>query len=124
MRNSLPLVSIAIPTYNRANGYLREALQASLGQSYPAIEIIVSDNFSSDNTEEVVRSYSDSRIRYFRQSENIGANNNFNFCLDQSRGAYFLLLPDDDLIDRDFIDVCIRAANYNTNIGITESFTS
>ena len=123
MGNSLPLVSIAIPTYNRANGYLREALQASLGQSYPAIEIIVSDNFSSDNTEEVVKSYSDSRIRYFRQSENIGANNNFNFCLEQARGAYFLLLPDDDLIDYDFIDLCMKTANYNTDIGIIRTGT-
>jgi len=118
MTDVLPIVSIAIPTYNRANGYLRQAIQAALNQSYPEIDIIVSDNCSSDNTEEVVRGFADPRIRYFRHSANIGANNNFNFCLEQARGSYFLLLQDDDLIDSDFIDVCMRAACANGDAGI------
>jgi glycosyltransferase involved in cell wall biosynthesis len=118
-----PLISIGIPTYNRANGYLKQAIQASLNQNYPELEIIVSDNCSPDKTEDLVKGFADPRIRYFRQSENIGMNNNFNFCVRQARGAYFLLLPDDDLIDDDFIDVCMQAANYDTNIGIIRTGT-
>jgi len=123
INNIYPLVTIAIPTYNRANSYLGQTLQSALSQTYQNIEIIVSDNCSSDNTEMVVKSFSDPRIRYFKQAKNIGPNNNFNFCLEQAKGDYFLLLQDDDLIDSDFVEVCMRAANYNTDIGIIRTGT-
>lgn len=113
-----PLVTIGIPTYNRANGYLREALESALAQSYPNVEIIVSDNGSTDGTEAVVRSYADPRVRYLRQEPALTPNNNFNFCLQQARGAYFLLLHDDDKVDPDFVSVCLGAANHDTGIGV------
>jgi len=118
-----PLVTIAIPTYNRADDYLEQALESALNQTYSNIEIIVSDNCSPDNTETVVKGFSDPRIRYFRQTENIGANNNFNFCIEQARGVYFLLLQDDDMIDNDFVEVCMKSANYDTGIGIIRTGT-
>src|SRR4030042_2488708 len=121
--NTYPLVTIAIPTYNRADGFLKEAIRSALNQTYSNIEIIVSDNCSVDNTTTVVKSFNDPRIRYFKHKENIGANNNFNFCVEQARGAYFLLLHDDDLIDDDFIDVCMKAAEYNTDIGLIRTGT-
>ncbi len=68
MNNLFPLVTIAIPTYNRADGYLKQALQSAVNQTYKNIEIVVSDNCSPDNTEAVVRSYTDPRIRYFQQA--------------------------------------------------------
>lgn len=113
-----PLVTIAIPTYNRANSYLKQAIQSAVNQIYSNIEIIVSDNASTDNTEMIVKSFSDPRIRYFKQGRNIGMINNCNFCLEQARGDYFLLLHDDDLIDHDFADVCMKAVNYRTNVGV------
>jgi glycosyltransferase involved in cell wall biosynthesis len=113
-----PLVTIAIPTYNRAKAYLRNAIECALGQTYENIEVVISDNCSSDNTEEIVRGYADPRIRYFRQSANIGANNNFNYCLEKAEGDYFLLFHDDDSIDADFIETCMKTAAYRTDIGI------
>jgi glycosyltransferase involved in cell wall biosynthesis len=115
---NLPLVTIGMPTYNRANGYLREALACALAQTYPNVEIVVSDNASPDNTEEVVRSYADPRIHYFRQETGLIPNDNFNFCLQQARGDYFLMLHDDDKIDPDFVETCLRAAGYQTHFGI------
>lgn len=112
-----PLATIAIPTYNRADSYLRHALESALKQTYQNIEIIVSDNCSNDNTALVVKGYVDPRIRYFKHEKNIGANNNFNFCLKEARGDYFLLLQDDDLIDNNFVEVCIRAAQSSKDIG-------
>ena len=117
-RQDLPLVTIGIPTYNRANGYLREALVSALAQTYPNLEIVVSDNGSTDNTESVVRSYADSRVRFFRQQPPVAPNDNFNFCLQQANGAYFLLLHDDDKIDPDFVETCLNAANHDTRFGI------
>jgi len=113
-----PLVTIGIPTYNRADNYLRQSLNAAVNQTYSNLEIIVSDNCSTDNTESVVKDFHDPRIRYFKQKVNIIANDNFNFCLNQARGEYFLLLHDDDLIDNDFIETCMKSTNYSTDIGI------
>lgn len=113
-----PLVSIAITTHNRANSYLPHTLQSALSQTYTHLEIIVSDDCSTDNTQEFVSAFSDLRIRYFRHAENIGAKNNYNFCVNQARGSYFLLFHDDDLIDPDFVETCMTAVNHETNVGI------
>lgn len=113
-----PLVTIAIPTYNRADSYLKQAIQSALNQTYSNIEIIVSDNCSTDHTEALVRSFNDSRIQYFKQSRNIGMVNNANFCLDKAKGAYFIQFHSDDLLDHDFVSVCMQAVNDDTNVGI------
>ncbi|CUS34229.1 glycosyltransferase family 2 protein [Candidatus Nitrospira nitrificans] len=118
MNHTLPLVSIGIPTYNRASSYLKAALRSAVSQTYKNIEIIVSDNCSSDHTESVVKEFDDSRIRYFRQKHNIGATKNCNFCLDQAQGKYFLMLFDDDVIDDDFISTCLGAAASQGEPGV------
>lgn len=118
-----PLVTIGIPTYNRADIFLRNALESAINQTYKNIEIIVSDNCSQDNTESLVKTYSNKCIRYFRQSENIAANDNFNFCLEKANGKYFLLLHDDDLVDNDFIESCIQAIDGSEDVGIIRTGT-
>lgn len=120
---SRPLVTIGIPTYNRAAKKLRSALQCAVSQTYGNLEIVVSDNCSTDNTEEVVSSFADPRIRYIRQAENIGAHNNFNFCVKEARGAYFLLFHDDDLIDADFVEACMNAVDDDITLGIIRTGT-
>ena len=117
-QNKLPLVTIAIPTYNRADTFLPQAARSALAQTYANTEIIIADNCSTDNTQAFVRSISNSRIRYFKHPTNMRANDNFNFCLQQAKGDYFLLLHDDDLIDPDFVALCLDAAGYQTDIGI------
>jgi glycosyltransferase involved in cell wall biosynthesis len=115
---SRPLVTIGIPTYNRADSYLRAAVQSALDQTYPNLEVVISDNGSVDHTEELIRSIADPRIRYFKQEQNLGVTGNFNFCVQQARGAYFLLLCDDDLIDPDFVETCMDAAGDRTDYGM------
>lgn len=121
--NNLPLVSIAIPTYNRADGYLREALQSALAQSYGNLEIIVSDNCSTDGTPNYVQRIGSERIRYFRQPKPLSPNGNFNFCLANAKGCYFLLLHDDDAIDHDYIETCMKAANHSPNYALIRTGT-
>ena len=118
-----PKVTIALPTYNRASRFLIPALECALAQDWQDLEIIVSDNCSSDATPDVVASYTDPRVRYFRQEENIGANNNFNFCVEKARGDYFLLFPDDDVIDPDMISSCMRAAHGDSSFGVIRTGT-
>jgi glycosyltransferase involved in cell wall biosynthesis len=116
-------VTIGLPTYNRANRFLVPALECALAQDWENLEIIVSDNCSTDNTSEVMSSYTDPRLRYVRQEENIGANNNFNFCVQEARGSYFLLYPDDDAIDPDLVSSCMAAAAGVTDYGVIRTGT-
>lgn len=118
-----PIVSIGIPTYNRADGLLKNALQSALNQTYENVEVVVSDNCSSDNTAEFVRSFENPRLRYFRHDKNIGPVNNFNYCLEKANGDYFLLLHDDDLIDPDFVETCMQHANFEKHYGIIRTGT-
>ncbi len=113
-----PLVTIGIPTYNRAAGKLQGCIDRALAQTYQNIEVVVSDNCSSDHTQQLVESIDDPRLRYFRQATNIGPNNNFNFCLQQARGEYFLLFHDDDTIDTDFVEACVSALKPGQEVGV------
>jgi glycosyltransferase involved in cell wall biosynthesis len=116
--SACPLVTIAIPTYNRAESYFLSALQSALSQTYSNIEMVVSDNCSNDHTQAMVRAIKDPRIRYFRHDPGIGQKNNYNFCIEQAKGNYVLLLHDDDLIDDDFVSACMHAAGGTAGVGI------
>lgn len=120
---SSPLVTIAIPTHNRADGYLRLALESALAQAYEPLEIVVADNCSTDDTPRLVRSYGDRRIRYVRHRSPLRPNDNFNFCVEAARGRYLLLLHDDDLVDADFVASCIAATANRTEPGIVRTGT-
>lgn len=113
-----PLVTVAIPTYNRADLSLPTAIRCALNQTYDNIEIIVADNASTDQTPELMKSFNDDRIIYYRHDTNLGKINNMNFCLEKARGEYFLMYHDDDLIDADLVETCMRGINYKTGVGI------
>ena len=100
---SQPLVTIAIPTYNRAL-YLGQAIESALLQTYHNIEVLVADNASTDNTGEVVKQFNDPRVQYHRHEENRGLVYNWNFCLKQARGEFFLMLSDDDILERNAVE--------------------
>lgn len=89
------LISIIITTYNRAN-LIRTAINTCLNQTYKTIEIILVDDASTDNTQEVVKSISDSRISYFRHSQNKGPAGARNTGLKNARGQYLAFLDSDD----------------------------
>lgn len=105
---ALPLVSIGIPTFTRASS-LRRAIESAQAQTYPNLEIVVSDNGSTDDTEQICRALcsNDVRIRYFRQDANMGPTDNFLFVLRQARGLFFMWLADDDWVDADYVAKCV-----------------
>jgi glycosyltransferase involved in cell wall biosynthesis len=113
-----PLVTIGVPTYNRANHFLRNVVENALGQTYENLEVLVSDNCSTDHTPEVVGSFRDSRVRYVRQERNLGQIGNSNFLVQEARGDYLLVLHDDDRIDPDFIETCVAAAAGHPQVGL------
>ncbi len=103
------LVTIGLMTHNRARFYLPATLKSILSQTYKNFELIISDNASTDNTEELCRVYAkqDSRIRYIRQKEDIGYTANVNFFRTQISGEYFVWICDDDLWAPTFLEKCV-----------------
>jgi glycosyltransferase involved in cell wall biosynthesis len=109
----IPVVSIGLPVYNGEN-YLKEAIDSILSQTYPDFELIISDNASTDSTEEICKAAAnkDSRIRYYRNEKNLGAGWNFNHVFHLARGKYFQWACHDDvwnstLLER-YVDVLDR----------------
>lgn len=96
-----PLLSICFPTYNRAE-LLHKCLAsffAELEENKDFVEIIVSDNASTDETPEVIKAFQKMhQFRYFRNEVNIGAERNFEQCLTAAKGKYFWIFGDDDFI--------------------------
>lgn len=96
-KDKYPLVSIGIPTYNRNVG-IKKTLESIWLQHYPNLEVIISDNHSTDNTKDVIEDLirEHSNIKYWRQPFNIGMVPNFEFVLRQATGTYFMWVADDD----------------------------
>jgi glycosyltransferase involved in cell wall biosynthesis len=97
MAGKEPLLTIAIPTFNSAH-FLPDAISSIMRQGLDDFEILIVDNASEDNTEEVVRSFENPHIRYLRNSSNLGACENGNRCLANSRGRYIKFLCADDVL--------------------------
>ncbi len=95
MNSKCKFVSVIIPTYERA-ALLSRAIDSVLGQTYRNFECIVVDDSSSDNTTEVVESFDDARIRYFRHHTNRHASAARNTGIAQARGDLIAFLDDDD----------------------------
>jgi glycosyltransferase involved in cell wall biosynthesis len=118
-----PLVSVSIPTFNRARSYLPAALASVCSQTYEKVEIFVSDNASEDETKELVTNIGDSRIRYHRHSTNIGPSQNMNFCVQQARGELLVVLSDDDIVAPDFVESCVQLAATHPDVGLIRTGT-
>lgn len=105
-----PKLTIGMPVHNGAN-FLHEALRTLLNQTFADFELIVSDNASTDETEQIVRGYmaSDKRIKYRKHPENIGAIGNFNCLVELAQGEFFKWASHDDICDPDFLSECISA---------------
>lgn len=115
-----PRVTVCIPTHNRAE-LLRACIDSVLAQTYRRFLIVVSDNASTDHTETVVRSFADPRIRYVRQSENIGVLRNYAQFLESVETEYALVLADDDLLYPMLLEQCVLALDESPEVGVVHS---
>ncbi|MGA3050075.1 MAG: glycosyltransferase family 2 protein, partial [Terracidiphilus sp.] len=100
-QNEKPLLTIAIPTYNRAR-YLRELLSVLFDQliDQPQVELIISDNASPDETPALLEEFRQRGLQflYIRNETNIGADGNILQCFEQAHGKYVWVLSDDDVV--------------------------
>ena len=114
MRNSEPLVSIFMPSYNAEN-FIKEALESAINQNYSNIEIVISDDDSSDKTSDILRGYQEKypdKIKLFLQGKNLGVTKNCNFILKHCLGEYICFFAGDDVLKENCISeqlkICIQ----------------
>lgn len=117
-----PRLTIAIPTLNRAHCVGR-AIESALAQVDADIEVIVSDNGSSDGTPDVIARYDDPRLRKFRHETTMPPQAHGNFLLDAARGEFFLGLSDDDYIDPDFAQRAIALYDRHPELSFVYTAT-
>jgi len=95
-------VSVCIPIYNGGE-YLRQTLESVLRQDYKNLEVIISDNCSTDNTREIVQSFIDGRIRYHRNPRTVGCTKNWNRCIALAKGEYIAIFHADDVYSKEMV---------------------
>jgi glycosyltransferase involved in cell wall biosynthesis len=114
MTSHLPAVSIGLPVYNGA-ATIGRAIIALLGQTFADFELIISDNGSTDGTEEICRDFArrDERIRYVRHSRNRGPAPNFAFALAEARAPLFMWAAADDHWQAEFLAANVEMLRAN-----------
>lgn len=104
-----PKVSIGLPVFNGAD-FVGDAIKSIRAQTFADFELIICDNASTDDTEEICRSHAaeDDRIRYIRHSENLGASANFSHVFNESRGQYFKWHGHDDMLEPEYLEKLVK----------------
>jgi glycosyltransferase involved in cell wall biosynthesis len=120
---STPRLTIGLPVYN-GEQYLAEALDALLTQSYTNFELVISDNASTDKTPEICRAFCarDARIRYIRQSTNVGAAPNHNFLVPLARGEYFKWASHDDVYAPTLLERCVQVLDSRPDVALVHAW--
>ena len=114
------LVSICIPVYNGAKT-IKMTIDSVLEQSYSDFELIIVDNCSTDETVDIVKSYTDERIKLFCNDSNLGMAGNWNKCLEYVQGEYLQYLCADDTIFSECIKEKVSMMNREEDIILVTS---
>lgn len=117
-------MSIGLPVFN-GEKYLEEALDSILAQTFQDFELIISDNASTDRTQEICQAYveKDNRVRYYRNARNLGLVMNFNRVFNLASGEYFKWAACDDVLAPDFLIKCVRILDQDPSVVLCHSKT-
>lgn len=121
---SNPLISVFIPAYNNAK-FIKHTIDCIINQTYTNWELIISDDCSTDNTVEIIKTYSDNRIRLIEQTKNLGLVGNWNSLIPELKGEFVKLVCGDDLISNTCLEkqIAVFLSQKNSNISLVTSFT-
>jgi glycosyltransferase involved in cell wall biosynthesis len=122
MMDRIPFFSVCIPTYNRAS-FLPKAIESVLSQDFTDFELVICDNASNDNTEEVVKNYRDERIRYVRYKYLVSMYANHNRCIDLASSCWLLFVHSDDYIQENSLNKYYQMISQNSKPEIAIYFS-
>jgi len=121
MDSAKPLISVIIPTHNRAD-LLPRAIKSVLDQTFTDFEVIIVDDASIDDTEAVVKQMGDNRVRYIRHTHNLGGSAARNTGIREARGEYIAFLDDDDEYLPEKLKMMLQALSSSSNkVGLAYS---
>lgn len=119
---AIPKVSVVIPSYNYGR-FLDEAIQSVLDQTYLDFELIIIDDQSKDNTDEVVQKYlSNPKVTYYKNDTNLGLGGNFNKCLEYANGEYIKFLLADDVFQPGLLASFVKVMDENPGVSLVTSY--
>lgn len=112
-----PIITIGMPVLN-GEKYIHAAIESVLSQTFTDLELIVSDNASTDQTREIAEGFahSDSRVKVVSHAETIGAHHNYNSIVPLARGEFFKWAAHDDLLEPTFLESCWKVLNDNPSV--------
>jgi len=118
-RPDSPLVTIGVPVYN-GQDKIEKAIHSLLNQTYHEIQVVISDNASTDDTREICDRIcaEDARVSFVRQPFNLGPSANFKAVLDLAEGDYFMWLGHDDWLSERFIEVCVETLDEGPDVSL------
>lgn len=119
MTSGDPLVTVGLPVYN-GEPYVASAIESVLAQELTDLELVISDNGSTDGTPEICSHYAadDDRVTYRRCGQNNGAAWNYNQVAKAARGRYFKWATHDDLIDPSFLTRCVEVLDAHPEVSL------
>jgi glycosyltransferase involved in cell wall biosynthesis len=119
---TFPRVSIGLPVYN-GGAHLEQAVRSYLEQDFEDLELLVSDNASTDDTEEICRQFArdDVRVRYVRLTVNHGAVANFNRVFRMARGEYFKWAAHDDWCRESYVSRCVEVLDSSPGVVLCQT---
>lgn len=119
----MPTVSVIIPTYNHEK-FINQTIESVLNQTFQDFEIIITDDGSTDNTKNIIKSFNDKRIKFFSFKENKGVPTALNNCLKHASSKYISLLGSDDLFEKQKLERQVSFLEKNKNIGAVFSWAN
>lgn len=120
-RPPVPAVSVCIPSYLGA-AHIAATIESVLAQTFADFELVVVDDDSADETAAIVGRYADPRIRFLRNPGKLGAEGNWNRCLELARGRWFKLLPQDDLLAPDCLERQVAVLETTRSVPLALAF--
>jgi len=120
VKERAPKVSVCIPVYNGAK-YLGEAINSTLNQTFSDFELIIVDDCSTDGSDLIVSTFSDNRLRFFKNPTRLGLAQNWNRCLEVSRGEYVYIFHQDDVMLSQNLEKKVRVLDQNPSVGLVFS---
>jgi glycosyltransferase involved in cell wall biosynthesis len=115
---------VGMPVHN-GEKFVGAAIEAHLNQTFEDFEMIITDNASTDRSEEICRAYAekDARIRYYRNPENLGASVNYRRCFELSTGQYFRWTPSDDLVSPNLLERAVDILDHDSSVFVAYART-
>ncbi len=111
-------ISVLMPVYNTKKEFLRESIDSVLAQTFVDFELLILDNGSEPYVNDILKSYSDKRIKLFRKDKNVGPVGGRNFLIDNTNGSFITLVDSDDIIYPEKFEKQIKLFKENPNIGV------